>query len=77
MSALKRVRSESFRLLWFRSKGHGRSRSMRLLEHVFGEGGNYQVSRDLARIHGLTQIAVCDDHERVTAVIWVQPFWLP
>ena len=75
MSALKRVRSESFRLRVVPFEGAWKVTFDRDSSNMFwAKADTIKYARDLARLHGLTRIAVCDDHERVTAVIRVQPF---
>ena len=75
MSALKRVRSESFRLRVVPFEGAWKVAFDRDCSNMFlAKADTIKCARDLARLHGLTRIAVCDDHERVIAVIRVQPF---
>jgi hypothetical protein len=75
VSALKRFRSKSFRLRVVPFEGAWKVAFDRDCSKMFlAKADTIKCARDLARLHGLTRIAVCDDHERVTAVIRVQPF---
>ena len=75
VSALKRVRSESFRLRVVPSEGAWKVAFDRDSSNRFwAKADTIKCARELARLHGLSRIAVCDDHERVIAVIRVQPF---